>query len=505
MNRKKLTGIVYPVLLYGLSFLFLAFLSYSTSPFTACDNGLDSAFFRLVGQGMTKGLLPYRDFFDMKGPLLFFIEYLGQRIAYGRLGIFLLQTLNYFLVLLLICALFRLYGITKRLHQLVLLLPVFLITGFTFEGGNLTEELSLVPLLGCLYLCLSYFSHAGDGRGFWQRHIYACAGAVFGVCFGFLLMIRVTNAALLAAMCLTVLLSLVLERKFRPLAVCIALFFVGLAVSVLPFLVYYAKKGMIGQMLEAVFVLGFRYSDEKSLLAHLRQMLTSMNKNLLLLVFIPFLIVLLLRWGKREERFLFFSGTLLTLYAISTGNNYPHYYTLTIPLVVLSEIAVAAALRQRRHRRAAAALLLAGLMLVSQHRIIQYYYHRGWASLVHPEEFSIAGPIRDVSAKIPPGDSVFCYGIDPYWYTYTDFFPCIRYCGWQNHYIALMPEIYDDLKSILETRPPRWLVLPAGETELPDFLEELLSSVYRQAYANAQYRLFSYAGQAESLSKEPRE
>lgn len=66
---------------------FLSVFSMYTSPFTSLPGG-DAAFFRLVGQGMTQGMLPYRDFFDMKGPYLFLIEYLAQLICFGRVGCF---------------------------------------------------------------------------------------------------------------------------------------------------------------------------------------------------------------------------------------------------------------------------------------------------------------------------------------------------------------------------------------------------------------------------------
>ena len=65
MNEKKKVklsvAILFYLTLFLVSFVFLSVFSYYTSPFTTCDNGYDAAFFRLVGQGMTKGYLPYRD------------------------------------------------------------------------------------------------------------------------------------------------------------------------------------------------------------------------------------------------------------------------------------------------------------------------------------------------------------------------------------------------------------------------------------------------------------
>ena len=143
------TGLFYCLL--GLAaFLFLSLFSYYTSPFTTCDDGYDSAFFVLVGKGMTKGYLPYRDFFDMKGPVFFWIEYLGQRLCYGRWGIFLLQWMNLLIALVLACRIFALFRLSGKGLQALLLLPILSIASFTFQGGNLTEEFSLVPLFSCL-------------------------------------------------------------------------------------------------------------------------------------------------------------------------------------------------------------------------------------------------------------------------------------------------------------------------------------------------------------------
>ena len=140
---------------------------------------------------------------------------------------------------------------------------------------------------------------------------------------------------------------------------------------------------------------------------------------------------------------------------------------------------------------AAAFGALAGAMLVSQFSIAQRYTESACAHLLYPERFRISQPVRDIASRIPNSDreSVYCYNIMPAWYTYAELFPCIKYCGWQNHYISLMPQIYDDLKERFEAQPPRWLVLPLREAALPAFLGEKLENDYRLFYENDRYRL----------------
>ena len=72
-----------------ISVLFLLFAYESTSPLYPYIHGLDSSFFMMTGRMVADGKVPYLDFFDMKGPMIFFIEGLGQRLIDGKTGIFL--------------------------------------------------------------------------------------------------------------------------------------------------------------------------------------------------------------------------------------------------------------------------------------------------------------------------------------------------------------------------------------------------------------------------------
>ena len=489
-REKKTTSIIFFIFLGIAAFCFLAFFSYSTSPFSECDNGIDAAFFRLVGQGMTKGYLPYKDFYDMKGPWLFFIEYIGQLISYGRLGIFFIQWLNLFISLIIICKLFEHYTIKNRFLQFGLLLPLAQVSCITFEGGNLTEEFSLIPLLSCLYICVVFFDNSENYGDFWQRKIYQYAGTFYGFCFGFLLFIRVTNAALICAIIATIVIYLIIYKKTMPLLVSAGFFIVGLLLAIIPPILFFAAKGLLREMLEAVFVLGFRYSGEKSFLHHLIE--TILSKRLLLLI-IPFLIPFLLQWRGWRERVLVMFGTLFTFLAIASGNNYTHYYTLTIPLILLAEVAIAESFRTNVNKKSIIALGLAIFMLLTQWPNVILRLRSAYRHLFEQSYYTTNQLVKDISSRIPEEDyqSVFCYNLNPEWYTYADLFPCIKYCGWQNHYISLIPEIYDDLENTFSIHPPAWLVLPEDPGELPAFLQEKLELEYQLIYQNSSYSLYN--------------
>ena len=158
LKKNKFTSVARPLLLLGMLTVFLLLFSYSTSPLTADCTSSDSTFFMLVGKGMTKGYMPYRDFFDMKGPYLFFIEYIGQLISYGRNGIFAVQILFMFITLYFFDKSYRLVMKKENLFLEIVMLGTMLVLGCgTIQEGNLCEEINMPFLSVCLYMALYYF------------------------------------------------------------------------------------------------------------------------------------------------------------------------------------------------------------------------------------------------------------------------------------------------------------------------------------------------------------
>ena len=381
-------------------------------------------------------------------------------------------------------------GVRRRLNQALLLLPVFYVLSFTLSGGNLTEEFSLPPLLLCLYLTLFFLDERKEKSLFWKQHLYTAAGGCFGFCFGMLAFIRVTNAAFLCALSCAVVIILLQRRQFRELRNCIFSFLVCFAAALMPSILYYGSKGLLPQMIDSVFVLGIRYSGEKTIVEHLMQPFPHWT---ILLIAVPGVIFLFCE-RRAEQRLLAILCTAFTFFSVASGNNYLHYYTLVIPLLVLAETTVSALGEDRKQARRLA-ILLTVLMLAAQQNVLTNYSVNAYRHIFHQEYYPQKRLVRELSEKIPEEDkdSVFCYDVDPSWYTYADLFPCNRYCGWQSHYIRLMPQIAVELQDWFEAQPPRWLVLPE-EGEVPVFLEEVIGQEYILRCHNIQYKLYEHLG-----------
>ena len=99
--------------------------------------GNDSAFFLLMGKGVTQGKIPYLDLYDQKGPMIFYVNALGYLLTGDRYGIFLMQIVNLTAACLIVYRLARFY-LRSGASLAVVAAYLFVYVG-TVQDGNMTE------------------------------------------------------------------------------------------------------------------------------------------------------------------------------------------------------------------------------------------------------------------------------------------------------------------------------------------------------------------------------
>ena len=142
-----------------ISIIFLLFYSYTTSPLFMHE-GMDSAVFKTMGLAILQGKVPYLDIFDHKGPVLYFINALGQYLIPGRLGIFCLQAIGLFIVL--ICFFKTANLFIGKFTSFVSVLITLLVYGGVIQEGNQCEEWMMIFFSVSLYYILKFFTIGGQ-------------------------------------------------------------------------------------------------------------------------------------------------------------------------------------------------------------------------------------------------------------------------------------------------------------------------------------------------------
>lgn len=462
--------IVFALLALGVLLIY----SFSTSPIYPYAYGWDSDFFRLVGEGMLEGYIPYRDFFDMKGPWLFFLECIGQMVCVGKLGAFFIQYVHLLLVLIVCYKINSKFWNQKTLvGNIIAFIPMFIIYAATMEGGNLTEDLGLLYLFIPLYFSLDFIRNDREEH----RPIYAL---IYGCCFGILAQIRLTNSVLICAIVLTILIELIKKKKWNNILLNMLYFIVGVVIVFIPTLLYFGYYGEIESMFYCTFVFGFIYA--------VGDMAFGAGKLLVLTLFLT--PVLLYLTGEKNKKFwiLILSNIAGMLAILSMGIGNMHDYMLIIPGVMLGIWELLANWKDVKCSKIIVLAIVGICFLYPTYKLAG-----ATKSLIFEKQDSSCWEcVQETVEYIPEEerDSVWGFVIPVWWYTMADIMPCNKYLAWQERYMELSDNIKDEIYDMMDTEPPTWIVTRT-KNEINDlYIKNELATEYAIIVENEEFRLF---------------
>lgn len=316
--REK-EGFAYVFLvLYAL--ILLLWYSFTTSPLYN-RIGSDSAIFKIMGIGILEGKVPYRDLFDHKGPVIFFINALGQLISPGRAGLFLLQTVSLSCAFVLIYKISRLFSSVKKSVAIALLIGLFMTA--LGVGGNQVEEWELPWQLLSVYLALKYL------LGFEKNPIHPPVYTlIYGICFGIVSFTRLNDGALIAGMMIGFAAFLILKKQQKQLPLNIALFLLGWALTAVPILLYFGLNGALSEFFYGSYTHNFLYAADQ-------YSLTNVLSGIARLA-VPFAVLFYdVIKHRRMERIPVVTG--LVFAALTMGMAFfDHYYLTLLPLFLMA-------------------------------------------------------------------------------------------------------------------------------------------------------------------------
>ncbi len=203
-----------------------------SAPFSEClDNHLagDTYVYLYVGGLISKGLMPYRDFFDHKGPLLYLMMALG--IWIGRVaGVWLVQS-----VFLFVSAYFA-YKTARLLTSRAASAAASSLAVMWYSLGETGPDTLAVPfLLASLY---SFVRFLLNGYTIGRLETLGV-----GACFGAVLLMKMNLVSLWIVFAASVVVSSIAGKRYVFLLERIALFLSGAALVALPILAWLWFKG----------------------------------------------------------------------------------------------------------------------------------------------------------------------------------------------------------------------------------------------------------------------
>ncbi|MCC7448277.1 MAG: hypothetical protein IT324_12730 [Anaerolineae bacterium] len=297
----------------------------------------DSGVFLYIARAVLNGQIPYRDVWDHKGPLIYYIDSVGLILGNGTIyGVWALEIAAMWAVLYMGFALLRqAFGSLSAIFASVIFFASFLLA---IDGGNLIEEFALPFQFAALYL----FVHTMPNG--LSLKISLLLGILLCGCF----LLRVNVIGVFAALVVVWLVQ-------RPrLSTVFRLLLAGgvAAVLLLLVLVYFASQNALNDFVEAYFRFNFAYSS-----VSWAQRLGSLQAGIALLAQSGISIIALTGWviaatrvWKNRQQLSQVDWLLLTaiidlpielILVTLSGNQYHHYYLTWLPcFTILTAVAV---------------------------------------------------------------------------------------------------------------------------------------------------------------------
>lgn len=232
---------------FVLSALFIGICSKS-SPLYPMNDWVDVNCFFTMGRSLLDGLVPYRDLYEQKGPVLYFVYAiiaLFSRNSY--LGVYLLEVVAFGLFLYYSGKIAQLYlGKSRIVYLLIAFLGAPIVTSWSFTHGGSVEQNTLFMLVYGMYSVLRAIK---ERRGLTFRE-----ALVNGIFAGILLWSKYTMLGFYLGLALFVLLWYLTDATLRrKLLSTIDQFLLGiLAVSGVVFL-YFGIHGALDDLFTTYF------------------------------------------------------------------------------------------------------------------------------------------------------------------------------------------------------------------------------------------------------------
>ncbi|MCM1041023.1 MAG: hypothetical protein NC396_01160 [Bacteroides sp.] len=424
----------------ALATIFCLMFAWTVSPLFVFE-GADSSIFKIMGLGILDGKLPYRDLFDHKGPLIFYINAVALGMG-GKTGLYLLSVLFLSVTLYLIYLVSCFFTSCRNAFWVSLIALLF--WAIFSEGGNLVEGFMVPAIALSLYLTLRVYKNPDKVFGSY----------FIGLCFSWIFLLRMSDAVmqvggLFAGLCLYGF----IKKRYKKTLISILWFLAGFATLILPFVIYFAAQNALPEFWDGQFTFNYLYSQKSH---HVRYNYGNTN------ILIFFLLSCILAVGKKKELsylyFVFVPVAVLSYFLVGKYN-FPHYYLIYMPLFSLC----ISLLFNKYYISLVLWILIAGCGFAHPGRNVRQSTDE-WVRVLKKDKkitkvYEEAGKLF---ARVPDNEKndIWCYNLVSFGWSNMGIFPHHGivpsnriFCCWHLEYGNL-----EETESI-ETHCPKWVVV----------------------------------------------
>ncbi len=303
----------------------------------------DAQCFFTVGKAMGNGQVVYKDIFEQKGVLLYFLHMLAYFVSHTTfLGVFILEVIAGTLFMF-----FNMKTITLYVHQIYAFLfapmcSVMIYSSLAFDCGDSAEELCMPVFAFMFYLSAKAFKT--------DRYFSKKALITIGIVSGYVLWIKYTMLGFFIGWIIVPVIWLILKKQYSMIGKTFVFIALGVGIISLPIILYFLFNNAIGDLWTVYFYNNiFVYSTKTNFNEELsfiqciyRNLYISMldNKSFSVMIFIGLVGFLPLKgWQQKGHIYTCFAFLVFTIFGTS---RYFGYYCIALSVFsVFGYVAVA--------------------------------------------------------------------------------------------------------------------------------------------------------------------
>ncbi len=327
-NREKINigiakrAVTHPALISALILCVCLCVLIPISPSNVRWASRDSGVFLYIGQRILHGDLPYRNVWDHKPPVIFYINALGLLISRNSLwGVWLLELISLFGAASIGFYLFKkVFGLWPAIYGLLLWL--FALT-FWIDGGNFTTEYTIPLQFSALWLF--YTANKPNSR----LRYWFLIGATGGIAF----FTKQTTIGIWIAIIFCQMLAILKHNQTKKRATQILVIALGTLATSIFVMLFFSIQGAFSEFWDAAFKYNYFYA-----FADAHSTVNRLKAISIIMAYALGLGVILYRkkfdssWNSLLTIGLIDFPVEILLISLS-GRQYPHYYMTILPVL----------------------------------------------------------------------------------------------------------------------------------------------------------------------------
>lgn len=319
---KKIKEILPYVIILPMAIVLI--LMSNTFPTKKVGTFWDAAVYLNVSKNLTEGQTLYKDIVDNKGPVLYFINYIGLKLG----GPSLVCVIEFLFIYIALVYMYKTLQLINK-NKIISLLTVgvaFICYAKCFTYGLSCETFALTFSMIAMYKCLQFYENDKFTK-------LQCL--LIGILFGLTFFIRANLIIVFVAFGLGIAIKLIMNKRIKELFEYILFSFLGFIIVCIPIFAYLLINNCVYDFIKNVFLINTTMNKIGLIRA------SKLMRNMMPISYYSICLYIAVAWWNvlnKKEKYIstFCLGIITILFNSISVNIYYHYFISFLPILILA-------------------------------------------------------------------------------------------------------------------------------------------------------------------------